>query len=142
MSTLFEAETESPPAPRIDWWSAAVRRLRNVPEGWQWWGLDCLDRTSRAVKVSGAVPLGVFSKGPRKGRLKWPPKDECDHFVLTMNDLEETERLWEAETGKCAECQGDCREVASFRIGERTYRPCSKCKGSGLAAKQAAAANG
>ncbi len=108
-----------------DWFNLTVSRLHGVPEGWHWHSVDAHAKPEDFIVVTGAVPCGIVSRGPRKGNLKWPRESQA--FWIRMADINESKLLWERETGKCHQCENisdPCRKD----------HPCKRCKGTGLAA--------
>ena len=119
----------------IDFFNLAAQRLHGKPEGWKWCQLDAHRKPEDFVEVTGAVPVGVVSRGPRKGSPKWPK--ELERIWLRMSDIERVRLDWERETGKCNNCCGRGRVSAGWsRENGRQTRECSRCGGSGKAVVQ------
>ena len=115
-----------------DFWNLAVRRKHGVSPEWQWCTLNSANMPEDFVQVTGAVPVGTISKGPRKGRSKWPK--QLQTFCVRRADVECEMRQFEVESGKCAKCLGEGVEPFSWCKTEGTkYRPCSRCQGTGKA---------
>lgn len=115
---------------RMDWYSLTVVRCHGKPDGWSWCRLSA-DAPEDYISIHGAVPVGT----KRNGSPRWEGK--IDELWIRKSDVEETRRLWEAETGKCSECSGTGSLIESIHIDResgkkhRTFRPCSHCSGSG-----------
>jgi hypothetical protein len=110
----------------------ANRKLGKV-EGFQWYAWRIIDPD--AVLMTGDVPTGIYTRGPRKGRPKFPKGDGRSVVVTEAEELAEKQR-YEAESGKCGDCCGRGEVFASWHHIEGTkYRPCGKCGGSGLHAR-------
>ena len=118
----------------VDFFQLTAERLYAVAEGWKWCKLDRLNKPADFIEVQGAVPVGVFKQGKRKGCLKWPRQLET--IWMRQSDVDRVRTEWERENGKCSSCEGSCEETASAELVDgylrRTYRPCSRCKGTGL----------
>ena len=109
-----------------------ARRVHGLPDDWQPRIYGCLDR-GLGFYLRGAVPIGTISRGPRKGRLKWPPLGQLQKVVITPDEVRQTRIQWENETGLCSYCGGSGQQVKSVGINGTTYRTCISCDGSGKA---------
>ncbi len=115
----------------IDFWNLTIQRLHKVPAGWKWHHLDAHDVPKGFTKVSGSVPIGVVSKGPRKGMPKRDVKNK-ETFFVHDDELAETERLWSEETGKCSRCCGSGQVFDSWSRAEgKVTKSCGRCDGTG-----------
>ena len=79
------------------------------------------------------MPIGTYSRGPRKGRPKWPRLAELQRVVITMDEVRQARIRWENETGLCSHCGGSGQQVKSTGISGTTYRECISCDGTGRA---------
>jgi hypothetical protein len=80
--------------------------------------------------VTGSVPVGTYSRGPRKGEPKFTGPSTM--VVVTRAELETAATAYEAETGRCWNCKGTGQVVRKISVTEgTTYRPCARCGGSG-----------
>jgi hypothetical protein len=80
--------------------------------------------------VTGSVPVGTYSRGPRKGELKFTGPRTM--VVVTRAEKEAAASAYEAETGHCWNCKGTGQVVRKFSKAEGTiYRFCTRCSGSG-----------
>ena len=80
--------------------------------------------------VSGSVPFGTYSRGPRKGEPKFTGPRTM--VVVTRAEKEATATAYKAETGRCWDCKGTGQVVRKISVTEgTTYRPCTRCSGSG-----------
>jgi hypothetical protein len=118
---------------RFDAFNATAIRCHGVPDGWMWHGLDAHNVPDGYTKVTGSVPIGVFQRGPRKGRTKWGKDSQT--LWMKDDDIRESKRIWERENDKCVYCYGEgetCYRVAMVDgKAERSYRECTECKGTG-----------
>lgn len=107
--------------------TVAARKAGDIP-GWEPWFYE---RVGGGLIIKGGIPR-LISKGPRKGKKTWDPK-ESQTVVVTPEEVEREYQRYEAETGKCGECFGDGKVVASAGVSGTTYRECKVCGGSGKA---------
>jgi hypothetical protein len=110
----------------------AARRVHGLPAEWQPRIYGCLDR-GLGFYLRGAVPIGTYSRGPRKGRPKWPPLGQLQRVVITADEVKQARIQWENETGLCSYCGGGGQQVKSTGINGTTYRECAACDGTGKA---------
>lgn len=124
----------------IDWFNKTVERVHSLSPDWRWFKVDCHNKPDGYMELVGAVPIGFIKCGPRKGLPKWPPVSACQTVWIRFGEVEETKRIWEKQTGQCANCEGTGETVwsTSFVAGktERKMKPCVKCQGSGKAFKR------
>jgi hypothetical protein len=86
------------------------------------------------LELTGAEPIGTISRGPRKGRPKWPPRNQWRAVLISAEQVAETRRQWEAETGLCSWCGGGGQQVHRVSVTEGvSYRTCMGCGGTGKA---------
>ena len=117
---------------KIDFINVTAQRRHGKPDGWQWLRLDAHNKPEGYFEVVGAVPVGTYRSGKRKGRPKWDRKT-AEMIWMRDDDLVETKRLWGIETGKCAECQGTKKQVKSVSVVDGvTYQQCKTCQGTGV----------
>jgi hypothetical protein len=94
-----------------------ARRKVNGPEG-------------SDLVVSGGVPR-LLKAGPRKGKPTWRDVP-TQRAVVTRAELDAEKARYEADTGKCSECMGTGKVLASWSAAEGVkYRPCKRCDGTG-----------
>lgn len=110
----------------------AARRVHGLPADWQPRIYGCLDR-GLGFYLRGAVPIGTYSRGPRKGRPKWPPLGQLQRVVITADEVRQARIWWENDTGLCSYCGGSGQQVKSVGINGMTYRECISCEGAGTA---------
>ena len=114
-----------------DIYAIAARKVHNLPASWQPVIYGCLDR-GLGFYLIGAVPIGTFSRGPRKGQPKFPPKNKLQQVVISADEKKQAQIEWEIETGFCSHCGGSGKQVKSISIKEgTTYRDCVACNGTG-----------
>jgi hypothetical protein len=104
---------------------------KKMGAGWCW-------RQSEAVGgafvLTGAKPIGVFSRGPRKGKPKFPDKKAYEKVVITTDELNAAYAEYEASTRNCYRCQGKGLENYGWSAEEgQKYRACKRCNGTGKA---------
>ena len=109
-----------------------ARRVHGLPADWQPRIYEALDR-GLGFALRGAVPIGTYSRGPRKGRPKWPPLGQLQRVVITADEVRQERIRWENETGLCSYCGGSGQQVKSTGISGTTYRQCISCDGTGKA---------
>lgn len=119
-----------------DFHAMAARRVHGLPDGW-------LPRIYRSLgdaratigfSLTGGVPLGVVTRGPRKGRPKFPPLRQLQEVIITYGDVKATREEWVAATGLCPQCGGDGQTVWRVSTTSGTeYRPCRACRATGKA---------
>ena len=115
-----------------DFFALAARQTHSLPDEW----MPCIyESIDGGFLLHGSVPIGTYSRGPRKGRPKWPPTCEMKRVIVTRAQVEGAKSAYEQETGKCHRCGGSGQTVKSVGINQATtYRTCAMCNGSGLAA--------
>lgn len=110
-----------------------ARELLELPPEWEAFRWEV---KGRGVYIEGAVPNGVFKRGPRKGHTNWKLRDKATEAAIIISDDQHNRWLtnWEATTGQCYLCIGTTQEWAgwSAKDGSR-YRPCTRCDATGLA---------
>ena len=116
--------------------SLMLRRMFNLPPKWQVCGIQTLDKNRPGLGViyEGAVPVGEYKSGPRKGWAKWPPGKDCQTFTVLKSEIDSFRKAWELETGICSECFGKGRTaIRIFARSDEDYRTCKRCDGTGNA---------
>jgi hypothetical protein len=110
-----------------------ARRVHSLPPDWQARVYHSLHPLGYA-KLIGTEPIGTISRGPRKGQLKWPPRNQWRAVVISHEQVAETRRQWEAETGRCSWCGGSGQQLNGVSVAEGPwYRTCGGCGGAGKA---------
>lgn len=111
---------------------AAVRKLNalgnDLPPNWSYYTWEDV---GGALIVKGSEEYRK-TKGANKGARAWRgPKLTV---VVTDEDQRMEERLYEAETGKCHQCQGDGQMWLKWThdVGNH-FGPCNRCAGTGVA---------
>lgn len=110
----------------------AARHVHGLPHDWLPRIYSALDR-GLGFELRGSVPIGTYSRGPRKGRPKWPRLAELQRVVVTADEVRQARIQWENETGMCSHCGGSGQQVQSIGISGTTYRQCIACDGTGKA---------
>jgi hypothetical protein len=109
-----------------------ARRVHRLPPEWRAGVYRSLHPLG--FELIGAEPIGTISRGPRKGRLKFPPRNQWRAVVISHEQVAKTRRQWEAETGLCSHCGGSGQQVQRVSITEGvSYRTCTACGGTGTA---------
>lgn len=112
---------------------AYATKLHGVP-GWKAFKWEGKDRGFNIV--TGSVPIGTYTKGPRAGTPKWPSRGHATEaeVIITKAELDAEAAIYESKTGNCYNCSGSGQELAGWSkdTGAR-YRSCSTCKGEGKA---------
>lgn len=110
---------------------AQARELLEMPPAWRLYRWEV---KGAGVLVEGAVPLGIFKRGPRKGQPKWRPCEKEAAIVILNKQRIAWLTEWESKTGKCSECAGTTQEWAGWdhKTGV-SYRPCTRCDATGIA---------
>lgn len=88
---------------------------------WRWFKCEAIG--DDALIVTGAIPIGAYSRGKRAGRPKFPPMRECQRVVVTESEIEQHRVAYEREQGLCSTCGG----------AGNNYRPCRRCGSTGKA---------
>jgi hypothetical protein len=80
--------------------------------------------------VTGAIPIGTYRSGPRKGRPKYPKDSQI--VVVTTEELNAKAKEYEKETGNCWECKGTGLVFVGWSKAEGSKRnTCPRCSGVG-----------
>lgn len=99
----------------VDFFNLTAIRVHGKPQGWRWYTLDSHEMPEDFIKIEGG-------------------SSPCDLETIWIREreLDETRELWERESGKCSECLGSGKTLASWskRNGE-TFRQCKRCEGTG-----------
>lgn len=119
-----------------DFHAMAARKVHGLPDEWQPRIYRVLGdaRVTIGYSLTGAVPVGVITRGPRKGRPKWPPRNDLREVIITPADVAAATAEWAATTGLCPKCGGEGRIVWRVSAANGTeYRPCKTCGETGKA---------
>lgn len=110
-----------------DWMSETARRLNpELPKDWRW-------VMAESVKGGSLLQGGVCKTGPR-GKTIWPRVSAMDKVIIQGDDIKETQRLYEVETGLCHYCEGtkEWTYGHSIDLGPKK-KPCPRCNATGVA---------
>ncbi len=106
-----------------------ARRVYSLPTEWRPQIYRSLD--SAGFELIGAAPIGTYTRGPRKGRPKFPPRKQMRSVFITHDQIRQTRHLWELETGLCSHCGGSGQLPSVISIHGNTYKPCHWCNATG-----------
>lgn len=110
--------------------AAAKTKLR-APDGWKAHSYEGVGNTED-VMVTGSVPDGVHTSGPRKGRPKWVRRRD-EKCVVTPAEADAAFRAYEAD-GCCGECFGTGQAWCGWdRVTGTKYCDCRRCQATGRA---------
>ena len=117
-----------------------AREALGMPEEWQVYAWTCLphcrsgqkDWKATHFQVTGCI-APIITRGKNKGCHNWRKMDNTTirEFVVSIADHEVWKLNWERKTGKCYRCQGEGKTIARMTATEKTYRDCTRCKGTG-----------
>jgi len=94
--------------------AAEIAKSRAKTPGWKAYRWEVVGE-GLGLMIRGAVPLADDLWGPH------------EDILVTAVEIAEWEVRYEAETGKCAVCDGAGQVWAGYRVGEGSwYRPCSR----------------
>lgn len=85
--------------------------------------------------VTGCVPDGAYTRGPRKGRPRFgkPIPGTRKVVAVTKMELDTRAAQYEATEGKCWRCKGEGSEFAGWSVTDGVrQRTCQRCNGSGV----------
>ena len=102
---------------------------------WQGYAWEAMGNGS---VVTGCVPDGVYSRGPRKGNPRFSRPVEGTHrkVVISDSDMDVYAQNYEATTGKCFECRGTSHVYNGWSRDEGLRQAsCERCGGSGVPKK-------
>lgn len=86
--------------------------------------------------VTGCVPSGVITHGPRKGEPKFEPPTPGTLRKVIVTDEQMAARAiaYEAESRTCWNCKGERQVPWGWSTAEgMKYHVCTRCSGSGAA---------
>jgi len=119
--------------------SEHAREIVQAAPEWDAFDIEAIqsDGTRNTVmyRVRGAV-APLITRGKRKGRKNWRALDKATDRTayFTPDEHKAFRARWEAATGKCSECCGEGKTLASLSMDTgATYRECSACHGTGKA---------
>lgn len=115
-----------------DWYNL-IAVERGQPAGWSWFSLKAVgpSREHGGVMVTGAVPGGRFTRGPRSGEINWSKATGRAELLITFADIDARADRWEAETGLCSSCGGDGTTARRMSSAGVETEPCRRCNGNG-----------
>lgn len=119
-----------------DFYAMAARRVSDLPKEWQPRIYRVLGnaRVTVGYSLTGAAPVGVITRGPRKGQPKWPPRNQMREVIVTPAEVAAVKAEWVAFTRLCPRCGGEGRIAWRVSTANGTeYRPCQACGGTGKA---------
>jgi hypothetical protein len=106
--------------------AVAIRKIGNRA-GFRFYRWECIGEDD--MLLTGCVCNSVYTRGPHRGLPKYD--GDAVQAVVSGAELAAERARYEAQTGKCSDCLGTARTVASCGVSGTKYRPCAACKGSG-----------
>lgn len=117
-----------------------ARERLGMPDTWCAYSWACKPGggsvVTHYVEVVGMI-APLKTKGKNKGDHNWSAGDKDTEKTVYITPAEHAAWCvaWEAKTGRCIECIGTGKVIASISVvNGTTYRECPKCKGTKLAA--------
>ena len=108
-----------------DWMTETAKRLNpDLPEGWRW-------VKAEAIKGGTLLQGGVCGK-TKTGKTTYPKAKDMDKVLITSEQIKETTKIYEQETGFCCECLGTGKYVYghSLSLGQ-LIKACPTCNETG-----------
>jgi hypothetical protein len=105
-----------------------ARRKIGDRAGFQFYRWECIGDD---MLLTGCVCDSAYTRGPRKGKPKYDGRPI--QAIVSDGELKAERLRYEAETGRCSDCLGIGKTIASAGKGGTTYRACSACQGTGKA---------
>lgn len=104
-------------------------------------GMQCMPEYGEPIYIEIASVESVpnFTRGPRKGKPNYSNAKGKQRHAVQIDQIEQIRGTYELSTGKCVDCFGSGKTIASISSGSATYKPCMRCSGSGKAAKESVA---
>lgn len=136
MSETLNLFAENPePAPRrstMDFRTEVARRKLGAGQDWEPCRWEALGHGAEAdCLITGGVPV------IRNGKRKWPPITKCERVCVTHAEYIAERKRFEAETGKCSNCDGTGQEWAGWSASDgNRYRDCRHCHATGRAVEE------
>jgi hypothetical protein len=120
--------------PRVTTRHYAARAEAEMAAEHPGWRAYAYEAAHNGVIVTGAVPVGIITRGPREGAPVWgDANDPTTRRIIVDPKAIVAELLaLEAETGDCADCDSGGKEVRRVGPDGVEYGPCRRCNGSGL----------
>jgi len=109
----------------VNFYETVARKKLNSPE----WKCCKLEAVDGYTICTGAIPIGTFRSGPRKGCSKFPPLKDCDTVIISSQDIEIAKAEYRKETGNCPECEGSGKVICGWGKDGTRYRECKCVKG-------------
>jgi hypothetical protein len=106
---------------------AAARAKLGAAEEWAAYSFEVIGQD---FILQGSVPVGIYSRGPRKGSRKW--EGQGTKVVVTHAEVEAEEAKYIKESGNCHVCLGKGLEWVGWSIETGVMEaPCESCKATG-----------
>ena len=112
----------------IDHASAVALRKVGNPEGYNVCGWEVLDYGGVLYRMRREVPTL-----PGRGK-KWAGEEKT--ACISSDEIAAEEARFEAETGRCAKCNGSGQQWAGWSVVDGTrFEPCTRCNATGVPKK-------
>lgn len=127
-------DTKKEIIPKFAFIDEYMRRTYVLPKNWQATRLSVSPQKSRnfpAVPSGQIYVYGAVYTEPEVSKKTIVRGTLFERFIES-SALDEFKKNWEIETGRCSECEGTGKKIASSSINNgTTYRDCKICGGSG-----------
>ena len=108
-----------------------IREKHGIPENWKAFQFECLGNPTSILRMKGGV-APPKKTGKNKGRPNYAKAERVVEDYITFASIEEWGENYEKTTGICNECMGEGKVMQSWHyINGTTYRPCTRCNGTG-----------
>ena len=112
----------------------AARKKLGAEAGWRAFEFEAVRKGK--IRVTGSVPIGVYTTGKMKGHPIWGKRKDAQKVVITGAEVDAAQANYERETGLCWKCEGSGQEwVGWSRDAGDKHQPCRCCSATGKAAK-------
>lgn len=101
-------------------------------------GMQCMPEYGDPIyiEVTSIESVPNFTRGPRKGSPNYGNAKGKKRHAIQLDQVEQIKGTYELSTGKCVDCFGSGKVIASISCGSATYNQCGRCRGAGQATKE------